>query len=308
MGSPDFAVPALEALVHHSKEGAPYTACGVPFTIVGVVTQPDRPAGRGRTLVPPPVKVAAERLDLPILQPEKIRTPASMDQLRLWSPDVIVVVAFGQILRPDLLALPRFGCVNVHGSLLPRWRGAAPIQAAILAGDDQTGITIMKMDAGIDTGPMLSQRPLPIDPQDTGGTLFAKMAPLGADLLVETLPRYLSGEVQPQPQPEEGVTYAKMLKKEDGLLDFNLPALTLERQVRAFSPWPGTYLPYGEGQLKVHHSFVAAGKCKIGEHTLFQGLPAIGTSEGLLVLDFVQPAGKKIMPGKAFLAGARDWV
>jgi methionyl-tRNA formyltransferase len=301
MGSPDFAVPALETLFHHSMGGAPYT-------VVGVVTQPDRPAGRARTLFPPPVKAAAERLDLPILQPEKIRTPESMDQLRAWSPDVIVVVAFGQILRPDLLALPRFGCINVHGSLLPRWRGAAPIQAAILSGDDQTGITIMKMDAGIDTGPMLSQRSIPIDPQDTGGTLFVKMAPLGADLLVETLPRYLSGEVQPVPQPEEGVTYAKMLKKEDGLLDFSQPAAALERQVLAFSPWPGTYLLYGEGQLKVHHSIVVAGKCSPGEHTVFQGLPAVGTSDGLLVLDMVQPSGRKVMSGKDFLFGARDWV
>jgi methionyl-tRNA formyltransferase len=226
MGSPDFAVPSLEALC-------------ASYTVVGVVTQPDRPAGRGGTVVLPAIKVAALRLGIPVIQPEKLRQPDAMEQLQAWSPDVIVVTAFGQILRPVVLDLPRFGCINVHGSLLPRWRGAAPIQAAILAGDKETGITIMKMDAGVDTGPILSQRYIPIAPDDTGGSLFAKMSTLGAELLLDTLPRYLSGELIPQPQPEEGATYAPMLKKEDGLLDFTRPAVELERRVHAMNPWPG---------------------------------------------------------------------
>jgi len=243
-----------------------------------------------------------------VLQPEKLRLPEAMQQLRIWAPDLIVVAAFGQILRPEVLDLPRFGCINVHGSLLPRWRGAAPAQAAILAGDAEAGVTIMKMDPGIDTGPMLSQRSFPIAPDDTAGTLLEKLATLGADLLIETLPLYLSNELQLKPQPEEGVTSTKMLKKEDGLLDFDQPAITLERRVRAYSPWPGAYFQFYGNPLKIRRASTAIGKYEPGERIIHKGNPAIGTSDGLLVLEEVQPAGKKSMPGKAFLAGARDWV
>ncbi len=296
MGSPDFAVPSLEALAAR-------------YPIVGVVTQPDRPAGRGGTVVLPAVKQAALRLGLPVIQPEKLRAPEAMEQLQAWSPDVIVVAAFGQILRPEVLELPRFGCINVHGSLLPHGRGAAPIQAAILAGDKETGITIMKMDPGVDTGPMLSQRAIPISPDDTGGSLFAKMSTLGAELLLETLPRYLSGELVPQPQPAEGATYAPMLKKEDGLLDFTRPAVELERRVRAMNPWPGAYFEWKGVPLKVHRARVSKEKgMGVGSRITVQGWPAVGTNEGILILEEVQPAGKKSMPGKAFLSGARDWV
>lgn len=227
MGSPDFAVPTLRALA-------------AQYAVVGVVTQPDRPAGRGMTLTPPPVKLVAEELRIPLIQPQKLRQPEAVQQLKDWNPDLIVVSAFGQILRPEVLDLPRQGCINVHASLLPRWRGAAPIQAAILAGDAQAGVTIMKMDPGLDTGPMLSQRAIPIDAEDTGGSLLQKLSHLGGELLLETLPGYISGEIQPQPQPETGSTYAPMLKKEDGLLDFTRPAAELERKIRAFQPWPGT--------------------------------------------------------------------
>lgn len=300
MGSPDFAVPALEALARR-------------YPVVGVVTQPDRPAGRGGTVRLPAVKRAALRLGLPVIQPEKLRQPEAMEQLRAWSPDVIVVAAFGQILRPAVLDLPPFGCLNVHGSLLPRWRGAAPVQAAILAGDAETGITIMKMDAGVDTGPILSQRALPIAADETGGSLFVKMSALGAELLLETLPRYLSGELVPQPQPEGGATYAPMLKKEDGLLDFNQPAAALERRVRAMNPWPGAYFEWAGGILKVHKAhtdFVFTYMFQPpGTRTVCDGLPAIyGGDNAMLVLDEIQPAGKKSMPGKAFLSGAREWV
>jgi methionyl-tRNA formyltransferase len=295
MGSPDFSVPALEALARR-------------YPIVGVVTQPDRPAGRGGALKPPAVKEAALRLGLPILQPEKLRQPESMEQLRAWAPDLIVVAAFGQILRTDVLDLPKFGCINVHGSLLPRWRGAAPIQASILAGDQVTGISIMKMDPGVDTGPTLSQRSIPISPEDTASTLFEKLAPIGASLLVETLPRYLSGELQPRAQPAEGITYAPMLKKESGWLDFNQPAVALERQVRAYDPWPGTWFEWNEVTLKVLRARVSAQKSPgAGKKLIVEGLPAVGTADGILILEEIQPAGKRPMPGKAFVAGARSW-
>jgi len=294
MGSPDFAVPSLEALAAR-------------YPVIGAVTQPDRPAGRGRTLVPPAVKLAAQALGLSLIQPERLRAPEAMEQLRAWAPDVIVVAAFGQILRPDVLDLPKFGCVNIHASLLPRWRGAAPIQAAILAGDAETGVTIMKMDAGVDTGPMLSLRAIPISLDDTAGTLFKKLAQLGADLLLETLPGYLGGEIQPKPQDDSQATYAPMLKKEDGLLDFNRPAEELARRVRAMNPWPGAFMLWQDAPLKIQRAHVVAVKAESGKHLVHQGLPAIGTADGLLVFDEVQPAGKKPMPGKAFLAGARDW-
>jgi methionyl-tRNA formyltransferase len=296
MGSPAFAVPALEALAKH-------------YPIVGVVTQPDRPAGRGGILKPPAVKPACLRLGLPFIQPEKLRQPEAMEQLRAWAPDLIVVAAFGQILRPEVLDLPMYGCINVHGSLLPRWRGAAPIQAAILAGDRETGITIMKMDPGVDTGPMLSQRSFPIAPEDTSGTLFEKLAPVGADLLLETLPDYLSGKLLPRPQPAEGATYAPMLKKEDGQLDFSQPAVVLERRVRAFSPWPGTWFEWNGTLIKVLRAHVGIQPSPgPGIRCMASDSPAIGSEDGLLVLDEVQPAGKKPMPGKAFLAGARNWA
>ena len=295
MGSPDFAVPALEALAVH-------------YRLAGVVTQPDRPAGRGGTMKPPAVKTAALRLDIPVIQPEKLRNPEALDQLRAWAPDLIVVAAFGQILRPDVLDLPKWGCINIHGSILPRGRGAAPIQAAILAGDQETGITIMKMDAGVDTGPMLSQRVIPISPEDTAGTLFEKLASLGAELLLETLPRYLSGDLQPQPQPAEGVTYAPMLKKADGLLNFTQPATLLERRVRAFNPWPGTWFEWNGVPVKVLRARVSSEKSPgTGHRLIIAGCPAIGTGEGILILEEIQPAGKKPMPGNAYLAGARDW-
>lgn len=294
MGSPDFAVPALTRLAEN-------------YPVVGVVTQPDRPAGRGRTLMAPPVKVKALELGLPLLQPEKLRQPEVFQQLSRWEPDVIVVAAFGMILRQEVLDLPPFGCINIHASLLPRWRGAAPIQAALLAGDTETGITIMKLDAGVDTGPVLAQKAIPIGNSDTGGSIFTKLAELGGDLLLETLPGYLSGRNLPQPQDESRATYAPMLKKEEGLLDFKDSAENLVRRVRAFNPWPGTYILINDAPLKVHAAHSEPGPSHPGKHSIFNGKPAISTSAGLLVLDEVQPSGRRPMTGKAFLAGARDW-
>ncbi len=295
MGSPEFAVPSLEAL---TKD----------YQLAGVVTQPDRPAGRGGILKPPAVKEAALRLSLPIIQPEKLRQPEAMEQLHVWAPDLIVVAAFGQILRADVLDLPKFGCINVHGSLLPRWRGAAPIQASILAGDQETGITIMKMDPGVDTGPLLSQRSIPISPEDTASTLFEKLAPIGASLLARDSAAYLSGELQPRAQPAEGITYAAMLKKESGRLDFNQPAVALERRVRAYDPWPGTWFEWNEVTLKVLRAHVSVRKSPgVGKRLIVDGFPAVGTADGILILEEIQPAGKKPMPGKAFVAGWRNW-
>jgi methionyl-tRNA formyltransferase len=209
---------------------------------------------------------------------------------------------------PAVLDIPAYGCINVHGSLLPRWRGAAPIQAAIQAGDNETGITIMRMEAGVDTGPILSQRSLPIAPDDTGGSLFEKMAPLGAELLIETLPRYLSSDLTLRLQPEEGATYAPMLKKDDGRLDFSKPSIELERRVRAMNPWPGAFFEWNGKPLKVLRSHIRLESIPgAGQRTIMDGCPAVGTGDGILILDEVQPAGKKPMPGKAFLAGARNW-
>lgn len=294
MGSPDFALPTLQALAQH-------------YQVVGVVTQPDRASGRGRELKPPPVKVLAQELNIPVIQPEKLRQPEAMEQLQAWRPDLIVVAAFGQILKKDVLYLPRFGCINVHASLLPRWRGAAPINAAILHGDEETGVTIMKMDVGLDTGPILTQRSIPITSEDTAGSVFEKLSQLGAELLIETLPGYLSGEIRPTPQPEEGMTYAPMLKKEEGQLDFTRPAEELARRVRAFHPWPGTFMDFDGTLLKVHRAHVEAGNAEAGERLVYRDQPAVGTGDGLLILDEVQPAGKKPMNGKSFLAGGRQW-
>ena len=293
MGSPEFALPALQTLAEN-------------YTITGVVTQPDQPAGRGRVLTPPPVKTLAEQLHLPVIQPRRLREP-ELAQLQAWQPDLIVVAAFGQILRTNVLDLPPRGCINVHASLLPRWRGAAPIQAAILHGEAETGVTIMKMDPGIDTGPTLSHRALPIEPDDTAGTLSSKLAHLGAGLLVETLSAYLRGDLLPQPQDDSLATYAPMLKKEDGLLDFNEPAEKLSWKVRAYHPWPGAFFEWAGGSIKVHRAHIEQGNVGIGQLVRWGKLPAVGTISGLLVLDEVQPAGKKSMPGQVFLNGIRDW-
>jgi methionyl-tRNA formyltransferase len=188
---------------------------------------------------PTPGQNSGRELGIPLIQPRRLREEEAMQQLRRWAPELIVVAAFGQILRPEVLELPRFGCVNVHASLLPRWRGAAPIPAAILHGDSHTGVTIMLMDPGVDTGPVLSQRATPIQAGETAGELSERLAHLGAELLLETLPRYLSGELQPQPQPQEGATYAPMLKKEDGRLDFNQPRQSWSGACGPSTPGPG---------------------------------------------------------------------
>jgi len=296
MGSPDFALPTLSILAKSHQ-------------VVGVITQPDRASGRGRELKSPPVKTLALELNIPVMQPEKLRMPEPMEQLRAWAPDLIVVAAFGQILKKDVLELPRYGCINVHASLLPRWRGAAPINAAILAGDEETGVTIMKMDVGLDTGPMFAKKSIRLNPDDTAGSVLETLSTLGADLLNETLPDIISGKLTAEPQPAEGATYAPMLKKEDGLLDFTHPAIELERRVRAMNPWPGAWFEWNGSPLKVGRASVVSGEKSLASGSRFtvDGRPAVMSADGALILDEVQPAGKKIMPGKSFLPGARGW-
>jgi methionyl-tRNA formyltransferase len=297
MGSPEFATPVLQALAEEHE-------------ISGVVTQPDRPSGRGRELTPPAVKRLALELDLPLFQPERVGAPASLQTIKQWQPELIAVAAYGQILPPAILNLPRLGCLNVHASLLPRWRGAAPIQAAILHGDDESGVTIMLMDQGLDTGPILAQAAIPIQPDETGGELFNKLAPLGSELLLKTIPAYSQGEIEPMPQTESKATYAPMLKKSDGLLDFSQPAAVLARQVRAYNPWPSSYFIWRDQRLIVHKAMAiaAVNPANPGTTSLLEGYPAVSCKSGWLVLQEVQPAGANRMPGDAFLRGAQDFV
>lgn len=295
MGSPELARIILSRIA-------------LKYPVYGVVTQPDRPAGRGKQLTPPPVKVHAQELGCQILQPEKLRSPEHFAILKEWAPDIILVAAFGQILKQNILDLPPLGCINVHASLLPRWRGAAPIQAAILHGDPVTGVSIMKMDAGIDTGPVYATREVPISQADNSLTLSEKLANTGADLLLDELPSILDKKAVPQPQPETNATYAAMLKKEDGLLSFQSTANDLLNRVRAFYPWPGTYMLMDGQPLKVHLAEKATGISKpAGTRFVHQGRPAVMCADGAIILLEVQPAGKKPMDGRVFLNGARNW-
>lgn len=294
MGSPELAARILEALA--SK-----------YHVVGVVTQPDRPAGRGKVLTSPPVKVLADQLGIPTIQPERLRDEA-FAQLQAWNPDVIVVAAFGQILRQRVLDLPKFGCINVHASYLPRWRGAAPIQAAILHGDEFTGVSIMKMDAGIDTGPVLIQKKVYLAVDETLSTLTEKLSALGASLLIKALEDYLAGRLDATPQPEGGDTYAGMLTKEDGLLDFTQSAVDIDRRVRALNDWPGTFCEVNGQILKVRKVKITLSETHpAGIRSVLDKVPAISTSDGWVQLIEVQPAGKKWMPGADFMRGIQNW-
>lgn len=295
MGTPDFAVPTLKALLDHHD-------------VIGVVTQPDRPVGRKQEITPPPVKRLAVSAGLPVLQPERIRRPEAIAELRKWQPDVCVVTAFGQILPQEVLDLSPFGALNVHASLLPRWRGAAPIQAAIRYGDKKTGVTIMKMDAGLDTGPMLSQATIAILPDETGQSLHDKLAVLGAELLISTLPGYLSGSIQPQPQPGDGVTYAPPIRKEEGEINWAHDAESIELLVRAFAPWPGTYTFWKGRQVKIISGRAGRGKAEPGCVVESEGRIGIGTVDGVFLPEQVQLEGKKAVSIDDFVRGHNDFV
>jgi methionyl-tRNA formyltransferase len=230
MGTAELSCASLEALAGNQR-----------FSLAAIVTQPDRPKGRELKPQPPPVKLLAEKLRRPVFQPARARDEKFINELRGLAPDLIVVAAYGQILPPAILDLPRHGCLNVHTSLLPKYRGAAPIQWAIAHGDAETGVTIMKMDAGLDTGDIVAQRRTAIQPADDSATLHARLARLGAELLLATIPDYVAGKIQPQPQPAEGVSHAPKIKKEDGRMDWNRPAVELWNRLRAFTPWPGAF-------------------------------------------------------------------
>ncbi len=295
MGTPDFAVPALQRLIAH-------------YTVIGVVTQPDRPAGRKRQVQMSPVKQVALAADIPVFQPEKLRRPEAIEELKQWQPDLYVVAAFGQILPQAVLDIPPHGSINIHASLLPRWRGAAPIQAVIRAGDAATGITIMRMDAGLDTGPILSQRAIALAPDETGQSLHDKLAELGGDLLIETLPGYLSGDLLPQPQDDSLMTLAPRIKKEEGHIDWTQPAAQIERTMRAFTPWPGTFTYWDDQQLKILAGHVSAGAAAPGQVVASGDLAAIGTGDGLFIPDRLQLEGRKPVMLVEFLRGYPQFV
>ena len=299
MGSPAFAVPTLRWLAS-------------AYEVVGVVTQPDRSAGRGRQLVPPPVKLAAIELGVDILQPMRLREPAATEVIRSWQPELILVAAFGQILRPEILQLPSRGCVNLHASLLPRHRGAAPIPAAILAGDPETGITLMRMDAGLDTGPILAQEVLALSPDETALSLGEKLAKLAKQTAERYLPRYLAGELPPHPQDEALATYAPMLRKHDSRMDLAQPAEALARRVRAYHPWPGTHLLWRGVPLKILRARAmprANGAAGPLGRVVREGTGvAVICGEGKLQLLEIQPPGKRSMTVEAFLNGSPEFL
>jgi methionyl-tRNA formyltransferase len=295
MGTPDFAVPALKRLIENHR-------------VIGVVTQPDRPAGRGRQVQVSPVKKVALEVSIPVFQPEKIRRPEAIEILREWTPDLYIVAAFGQILPQAVLDIPPHGSVNIHASLLPRWRGAAPIQAVIRAGDRETGITIMKMDAGLDTGPILSQRAIPIAPDETGQSLHDKLAQLGADLLIETLPGFLDGSIQPQPQDDARATLAPRIQKEEGRIDWTQTAAQIERTVRAFYPWPGTFAFWNDQLLKILSGHVIPGSAEPGRVVRVGDSAAIGTDAQLYAPDRVQLPGRLPVTLAEFLHGHDHFV
>lgn len=329
MGTPDFAVPALSALYEAGHE------------ILAVVSQPDKPKGRHGALSAPPVKEKALSLGIPVLQPEKASDEAFLREMRALSPDIIVVAAYGKLLKPALLELPRYGCVNIHASLLPRWRGAAPIQWAVIEGDRTAGITTMQMDAGLDTGDMLLKREIEVAPEETGGSLFEKLSALGGELITETLRRIEDGTIPREKQPEEGMTYARMLTKEMGDIDWSADAEAIERLVRGLCPWPGAYTHIGGKVLKIHKAALVSKEAKrarktggeeaqteqetreaaqadaaetqlpdAGPGTLFcsRGRLLVRCGNGMLELSEVQLEGKKRMQAADFLRGAEAFL
>ncbi len=296
MGSPDFAVPSLRATAE---------ACD----LVIVVSQPDRPAGRGRKLTSPPVKVAAKELGLRVIQPRKLRNGRVAAKLRALDLDVIVVTAYGRILPPAILDVPRYGCINVHASLLPRWRGAAPIQRAVLAGDAETGVSIMRMEEGLDTGPVYRMLRTPIADDETSGALFQRLAEFGGEALGSFL-RELPDVPAPTAQDEESMTLAPMLRKEEGAVDWSLPASAVAAHIRGMDPWPGATCMRAGDRLKLFGGRLsdvdrpkdAAAGCVLavdrrGAH--------VACGEGVVQIQELQPPGKRRMPAKAYAAGKR---
>lgn len=297
MGTPELAATSLRALAAAS------------YNIVMVVTQPDRPLGRSGKLTPPAVKQAAQQLGLPTMQPEKLRPPEVVAALADLQPDITVVAAYGEILRPNMLAIPRHGNINLHASLLPKYRGASPISAAILNGAVETGVTIMLMDAGMDTGPMLAQHATLIGAHETTPQLTARLADIGAELLIETLPRYLSGAIAAQPQDNEAASYTRQINKDDGRIDWQQAATQIERMVRAYYPWPSAFTEFRGKRLKVLSASVAEAINIAPGHVQQVGKQIIvGSGSGGLVLQQVQLEGKQAMEMQAFISGQQSFI
>ena len=304
MGTPDFAVEPLKAIIEAGHE------------VLAVVTQPDRPKGRSGKLAFSPVKEVAVEHNIPVLQPEKIKRPEAIEELKKYPADIFVVAAFGQILSQEILDLPKYGCICIHASLLPHLRGASPIQQSILMGDKESGITIMQMDAGIDTGDILYQKAIPILSSDTGGSLFDKLAVLGSEMIVDVLPMIEKGEITPVVQDESKADYAGMLNKSMGKIDFNADALVIERQIRGMDPWPGAYTQYGDKSLKIWHAGAVSTlpddpyrdekTDKDAPGTIIEVLKDaiyVRTGSGILRIDELQLEGKKRMQVRDFLLG-----
>ncbi len=300
MGTPDFAVPSLQALIDSGQ-------------LVGVVTQPDRPAGRGKSLRPPPVKEVAEAAGIPVYQPKSLRKESAAAPLYEWVPDLIVVAAFGQILRPHVLNLPPLGCVNVHASLLPRWRGASPIQHAILAGDTHTGVTLMQMDVGLDTGAMLVTEKIEIRADETAASLHDRLAELGGHMMQRYLDDLLQQRFEPVPQDDDLSTYAPMISKDDGRLDWSRTAAELDRQIRAMTPWPGAFTDWDGQLLKVlQASPINDSKLTdklLGEVVEYDDKVVVAAAEGSgLILEQIQLAGKKAVAAADFVRGRPQFI
>ncbi|MEZ4866636.1 MAG: methionyl-tRNA formyltransferase [Caldilineaceae bacterium] len=303
MGTPEFAVPSLQLL--HTT-GAEHN-----WQVVTVVTQPDRPAGRGKKLAISPVKAYALDHNLPLLQPVSLRKePDAVAALRGLQPDLLVVAAYGQILRQEVLDIPPHGAINVHASLLPAYRGASPITAALLDGLSTTGVSIMLMDAGMDTGAVLTQTTAAIEPTDTTATLSVRLAEVGAQALVETLPMWLTGALTPTPQSAlPGVpTLCRLIKKEAGSIDWTQPATYIERMTRAYAPWPSAYTFWQGDVLKLWQAAVRHGDAPAGKVIATPEGPAVGTGADLLLLQTLQPAGKRQMDARSFLNGAPEFI
>jgi methionyl-tRNA formyltransferase len=301
MGTPEFAVPSLEHLMLNQ------------YQVMAVYTQPDRPAGRGRALVSPPVKEAALRWQLPVLPPVSLKSAEALSRLAELHPDVIVVAAFGQILPQSVLDIPRYGCINIHPSLLPKFRGASPVASAILSGDEFTGVSIMLLDAGMDTGPVLTRAAVPVSPQDNTGSLTGKLSLVAAYLLQEALNGWWRREIVPRPQDEAAATYSARITKEAGEIDWHMSAVAIWRRVRAFNPWPGCYTRWQGRQLKIIEAVPIPGEgiSEVGRVMAQPGSGAVagvGTGDGILGLLQVQLEGKRAMSAAEFLRGQRDFI
>jgi len=299
MGTPKFALPALDCLAASQYE------------VVAVYTQPDEPAGRGRMMVPSPVKVKALDHGLAVRQPVSLRNPREVEELAGLQPEAIVVAAYGQLLPQSVLNIPRFGCLNIHPSLLPRHRGPSPVAAAILAGDEVTGVSIMFMDRGMDTGPVLAQRQRPVSADDTTQTLTDRLAEVGAELLMETLPLWLAARITPQAQDNGKATYSRVVTKEEGRMDWHSAASELWRRVRAFQPWPGCYTTWEGKLLKIVQAVPLPGDGEVGRVTEIRGVPGVAvgvqTGDGLLGLLKVQLEGKRVMTADEFIRGQKGF-